>query len=227
MVVRFETTRGPRQAGEGLRHQHRSTRTITTLPSQVSSYSWSPSGDAIAYLATDAVPDADPLSPIKIIAIPGCIGSLCPAGHRKTFDKSGSPYRLVRNISGCKTCRVCCPAHTAQSRCFHCRLYQLDLRRARRSLDRSTRPRFGSILFPRRSLDLFPFTSGLAELLRGSSRRDYSSGAAPFVISSAKQNFDVFRNGNVFAWSPDSTKLIYTAGQGVQDILVSPMFSIG
>ena len=53
------------------------------------------------------------------------------------------------------------------------------------------------------------------------------SGGGPIRYISAKQNFDVFRNGNVFAWSPDSTKLIYTAGQGVQDILVSQDVSSG
>lgn len=46
------------------------------------------------------------------------------------------------------------------------------------------------------------------------------SGGGAVRYLNRDQPYDVFRNGNMFSWSPDSRVLRFTAGRGVEDVLV-------
>ena len=46
------------------------------------------------------------------------------------------------------------------------------------------------------------------------------SGGGTIRYLTANQPYDVFRNGNSFAWSKDSQSITYTAGKGATDVLL-------
>ncbi|MCC6591294.1 MAG: S9 family peptidase [Bryobacterales bacterium] len=53
------------------------------------------------------------------------------------------------------------------------------------------------------------------------------SGGGPIRLLTQGLPYDVFRNGNIFAWSPDSKEIVYTAGRGAKDVLLRQDIAIG
>jgi dipeptidyl aminopeptidase/acylaminoacyl peptidase len=198
------------------------TRTITSAAVPVTSYSWSPSGDAIAYLATDSGPDTDPIVADQNYRYSRLYWQPLSGGPPKLLTKANR-HVVSFAISPDAKHIVYAAQPTPRNRdAFNVDLYQLDLGTGAEK-DMIAQP--GRDSDPSYSPDgrwiCFHSQAGSQNYFEARHVAIVGSGGGAVRYITAKHTFDVFRNGNVFSWSPDSRRLRYTAGKGVQDLLVS------
>ncbi len=197
------------------------TRQFTHSLSAIGSYSWASDSRAIAFLATDPGPVPDPqvsgqyshysrlywqalnstaARPISSGAAHVASFALSPSGETAVYAAHPTP---------------------ANQDSLQSDLYTVDLKTL------ATKP---LVVQPGRDGDpsYSPDGNWIAFHSQGGSnnyfeKRDVAiipaaGGAIRYITRSHPE--DVFRNGNVFTWSQDSRALIYTAGKGIEDVLI-------
>lgn len=196
-------------------------RVATKSPTPISSYSVASRGDVIYYLATEALPPADP-----IVA-----GERLP--HSRLYRQAlagGEPHAisdLEWHVASCDVSpdggRTVCAVQRSPlaSDVFHVDLYETNLATGNsialvaqpgRDADPSYSPDGRSIAFHTQG--------GTWNYFEARNVAVVPSGGGTVRLLSAGTEYDVFRNGNQFVWSKDSLSLIYTAGRGTMDMLL-------
>lgn len=191
-----------------------------TFGSAVNTYSWSPDGQSFAYLATDNPPPADPevnretnrytglwLQPVSGAAPKRISGpkrhvlsyALSPDGKRAavTVQQTPKPEDIfqvdifeIDLATGAETPLVTQPGRDGEPS------YSPDGRSV------AFHSQCGSLnYFNERHIGMVP------------------SGGGDIQYVTKFHPYDVFRNGNAYAWSPDGKRLRFTAGHGTQDEL--------
>jgi len=196
-------------------------REFTHAPSSVSSFSWAPDGKSIGFLAMDAGSAADPEvsgefprygrlflqalgsnSALQITTGKAHVVSfaLSPAGTEAVYAAQKTPHNQ----------------DSLQSDLYTVNLRTLATKPLVEQLGRDGDPSYS----PDGKWVVFHSQGGTLNYFE---KRDVAMVAAVGGVLrylTRGQPVDVFRNGNIFSWSPDSRSLTYTAGLGVNDILV-------
>ncbi len=196
-------------------------RQFTHAPSAVGVYSWAPDGHSIGYLAVDPGPAPDPqvsgqyshYSRLYVQGMDASVARRITGGTAHVASFSISP-------SGDTAVYAAHPTPAAQES-LQSDIYLVDLKTlAIKPLvvqpGRDGEPSYSpdgkwiafhsqggsSNYFERRDVGIIPAAGGsIRYITRGHPE-------------------DLFRGGNAFTWSPDSRVLIYTAGKGVEDVLI-------
>ncbi len=200
----------------------RATRVVTNSPTPVTSYSWSPAGDAIVYLANDDGTEPDPIVADHDYRYSRLYWQSLTGGASKLLTKSDR-HVVSFAISPDASHAVYAAQPTPRNRdAFNVDLYELDLRTG---TEKTLVAQPGRDADPSYSPDgrwiCFHSQTGSQNYFEARNVAIVPSGGGTIRYLTAQHDFDVFRNGNVFTWSPDSRTLLFTAGKGVQDILVS------
>jgi len=198
-------------------------RAITHSPGAPLTYSWTPGGDAIAYLGVDPGPEPDPIvadrdyrySRLYIQPLSGGEARRITTADRHVVSFALSP-------DGSRAVYAAQP--TPRNRdSFDCDLYEIDLRtlverhlvkQPGRDADPSYSPDGKWIVFHSQGGTLNYFAARDVALVPS------GGGQVRYLTRDPNLPIDVFRGGNSFAWSPDSNTVYYTAGQGTRDVLV-------
>lgn len=194
---------------------------VTSAGSAITSFAWWPDSKGIAYLAKDPGADPDPV-----------VNGEDPRFTRLYFQplEGGSPKLLSkqkRNVISFAVApdmtRVAYAAQeTTRSReNFHIDIYEVDLAN---SVEKPLVVQAGRDADPSYSPDgkLIAFHSqcGSSNYFEAREVGVVPTGGGQIRYVTRGTSYDVFRNGNVFTWSADSQHLLYTAGQGIKDVLV-------
>ncbi len=194
---------------------------VTSSSGPVTVFAWSADSKAIVYLARDAGPDPDPVvdgndarySRLYLQVLGGGQPKLISAQRRHVISFALSPD-MTRAVYAAQD--------TPRNRdTFHVDLYETNL---------VTGTETRLVVQPGRDADpsYSPDGTRIAFHSQGGSlnyfdARDIGivpSGGGPIRYITRDKPYDVFRNGNVFAWGPDSRRVLFTAGQGVRDVVV-------
>jgi dipeptidyl aminopeptidase/acylaminoacyl peptidase len=191
-----------------------------TFGNAVNTYSWSPDGASFAYLATDNPPPADPavnretnrytslwLQPLSGAAPKRVTG---PKRHVLSYALSPDGKRAA----------VAIQQTPKPEDIFHVDLFEIDLSTGAET-PLVTQP--GRDAEPSYSPDgkFLAFHSQCGSLNYFHERHIglVPTGGGNIQYVTRFHPYDVFRNGNAYAWSPDGQRLRFTAGQGTQDDL--------
>lgn len=203
-------------------------RTVTQSSTPVISFALDRTGQFVFYLAPEEGKAPDPvvmgqnLRPQRIYrraVAGGAATALTPADwHVIGFALSPDATRLA-----------CAVQRSPLNRdVFHVDLHELDLKSGKpvalvvqpgRDGDPSYAPDGKTIAFHSQGGTWNYFEARLIGLV--------PSGGGAIRYLNRDQPYDVFRGGNVFCWSPDSRAIRFTAGRGVEDVLVETEMQSG
>ena len=196
-------------------------RQFSNSASPVSSFSWAPDGRAIGYLAADPDPAPDPeisgkytrysrlyWQPVDARVAKRITGgnvhvtsfSLSPSGDRAVFAAHPTPLNQ----------------DSLQSDLFTVDLKTLAVKPLVVQPGRDADPSYS----PDGKWIAFHSQGGSANYFEKRDVALIASGGGSIRYITRGHPEDVFRGGNIFAWSPDSSTVIYTAGKGVRDVLI-------
>lgn len=199
----------------------RSVQTITDAKAAITSFSWSPDGAALAFLMRDSGAETDPIvadrdyrySRLYWQAMSGGAARLVTKADRHVVSFAVSP----------DSSRVVYAAQpTPRNRdAFNVDLYEVDLRSG---AERNLVAQPGRDAEPSWSPDgrwiVFHSQAGSQNYFEARHVAVVAASGGPIRYITAGHDWDVFRNGNSFAWASDSGAVIYTAGKGVRDALL-------
>jgi dipeptidyl aminopeptidase/acylaminoacyl peptidase len=184
-------------------------------------YSWAPDSLAIAYLAPDSEPAPDPIVAGQYSHYSRLYWQpMGTAAPRRITNGRAHVVSFALSPSG-ETIVYAAHPTPANQDSLQSDLYTVDLKTL------ATKP---LVIQPGRDGDpsYSPDGKWIAFHSQGGStnyfeKRDVAiipAAGGPIRYITRGHPDDVFRNGNVFTWSADSRVLIYTAGRGVEDVLV-------
>ena len=195
-------------------------RILTNSPTPISTFHWSPDGKSIGYLALDNAKPADPevsgeyprWSRLFLQPLDGG-----PARQLTTGQHHVVSFALSNAFAVYAAQKTPLNQDTLQTD-----LYRVDLanqsvkslvEQPGRDVDPSISPDGKLVAFHSQCGSMNYFEQRDVALIA-------SNGAGGIRYITRDKPFDVFRGGNAFTWSPDSSKLTYTAGTGVYDRVI-------
>ncbi len=201
---------------------------VTKSAAPVSAFSFDARGETVFYLAQEPGPAPDPVvssEPVRMVRLysqrvtGGAPKAVSPeAWHVAGFAISPDGSRAV-----------CAVQKTPLARdAFHVDLHEITL---------ATGAAKALVVQPGRDADpaFSPDGRSIAFHSQGGTWNYFAarhvgivpSGGGAVRYLTEGLPYDVFRGGNAFAWSADSTRIVYTAGRGVTDVLVKQEVSSG
>jgi len=196
-------------------------RQLTHSRSGTGSYSWSADSRAVAFLATDPDPPADPQVSGRYNRYSRLYWQAIDADSARQITSGPVHIASFALAPSGDTAVYAAHATPANEDSLQSDLYTVNLKTL------ASKP---LIVQPGRDGDpsYSPDGKWIAFHSQGGSsnyfdQRDVAiipSGGGEIRYLTRKHPEDVFRNGNVFTWSPDSRSIIYTAGLGVEDVLI-------
>lgn len=198
------------------------TQTLTHSPKPVTWFTWSSDGTAIAYLAADNAPDPDPIVADQDYRYTRLYWQKLSGGPPALLTKADR-HVLSAAIAPDGKRAIYAAQPTPRNRdVFNVDLYELELTTGKEKPLVAQPGRDGDPSYsPDGRWICFHSQAGSANYFEARHVALIPSRGGPIRYLTAKQSFDVFRNANLFSWSPDGSRLVYTAGRGTEDILVS------
>jgi dipeptidyl aminopeptidase/acylaminoacyl peptidase len=198
-----------------------SIRSITDTKSAISSFAWSPDGAAIAYLSIDQGAEADPIVADRDYRYTRLYWQPISGGVARLVTKADR-HVISFNVAPDSTRVVYAAQPTPRNRdAFNVDLYEVDLRSG---VERALVAQPGRDAEPSYSPDgqfiAFHSQAGSQNYFEARHVAMVPSKGSQIRYITAKHDVDVFRNGNNFTWASDSRSIMYTAGKGIQDVLV-------
>jgi dipeptidyl aminopeptidase/acylaminoacyl peptidase len=203
--------------------EQRSSRAVTQSPSTVTTYSWTPDGQAIAYLAVDSGPEPDPIEADRDYRYSRLFTQPLRGGEpRRVTNADRHVVSFALSPDGRRAVYAAQPTPRARDS-FDVDLYELDLASLReRPLvvqpGRDADPSYSSdgkwIVFHSQGGTFNYFAARHVALVPS------GGGALRYLTAHSNADVDVFRGGNSFTWSRDGGTLYYTAGHRTRDYLV-------
>jgi dipeptidyl aminopeptidase/acylaminoacyl peptidase len=199
----------------------RSVRPITNSQSLITSFSWSPDGNAVLYLAADNREEPDPVIADRDYRYTRLYWQALAGGPAKLVTKADR-HVISFAISPDSTRAAYAAQPTPRNRdAFNIDLYEVDLRSGAEKIlvaqpGRDADPSYS----PDGRWISFHSQAGSQNYFEARHVAIVSSDGGKIRYITRAHDWDVFRNGNHFTWTSDSRGLIYTAGKGVRDFLV-------
>lgn len=199
---------------------HVNGRAVTSSRYPITAYAWSADSQSIAYLATDQPPGPDPevnrasdrYSQLYVQSLKGGAAKQVSGAKRHVISFAISPDGKRAALAVQDTPRL--------QDAFHVDIVEADLA-ASAETPLVTQP--GRDAEPSYSPDgrtvVFHSQCGSLNYFNERQVAAVPSGGGPVRYLTRSLPIDVFRNGNQFTWSPDGTRLLFTAGAGVRDEL--------
>ena len=199
-----------------------SSRAVTRSSGAIQSYSWTPDGRAIVYIAVDAGPPPDPIVADRDYRYARLYLQALDGGEpRKLTSADRHVVSFAMSPDGTRIVYAAQP--TPRNRdTFDVDLYQLDIRtlsdkplvaQPGRDSDPSYSPDGKWVAFHSQGGTLNYFAARNVALIAS------GGGAIRYLTENPNLPIDVFRGGNSYAWSPDSRTVYYTGGDSVRDYL--------
>jgi dipeptidyl aminopeptidase/acylaminoacyl peptidase len=186
----------------------------------VNAYSWSPDGKAFAYLATDNPPPVDPIVNRDTSRYTGLfLQPLSGAPPRRLTGPTRHVLSYALSPNG-KRAAIAVQRTPKPEDIFHVDILEIDLATGAETPlvtqpGRDAEPAYS----PGGKHIVFHSQCGSLNYFNERQIGFVPSGGGEIQYLTRLLPFDLFRNGNAYAWSPDGQRLRFTAGQGTQDDL--------
>ena len=199
----------------------RSVRNITDAKGPITSFSWSPDASAMFYISSDSGPTPDPIVVDRDYRYGRLYWQPVSGGPAKLITKADR-HVISFSVSPDASRVVYAAQPTPRDRdAFNVDLYEID---PSSGAERALVAQPGRDADPSYSPDgrwiAFHSQAGSQNYFEARHVAIVPSTGGPARYCTRKHDADVFRNGNSFNWASDSRSITYTAGQGIQDVLL-------